>query len=41
VRNALQAAGVNPDSPQAREAMKMMQGAQQNAAPAAAPPAKQ
>jgi outer membrane receptor protein involved in Fe transport len=46
VRNALQAAGVNPDSPQAREAMKMMQGAQQNAAPAPAPapaaaPAKQ
>jgi hypothetical protein len=46
VRNALQAAGVNPDSPQAREAMKMMQGAQQNAAPApapapATPPAKQ
>jgi outer membrane receptor protein involved in Fe transport len=46
VRNALQAAGVNPDSPQAREAMKMMQGAQQNAAPAptpapaAPPPAK-
>jgi outer membrane receptor protein involved in Fe transport len=30
VRNALQAAGVNPDSPQAREAMKMAQGMQQN-----------
>jgi hypothetical protein len=28
VRNALQAAGVNPDSPAAREAIKMMQGAQ-------------
>jgi outer membrane receptor protein involved in Fe transport len=28
VRNALQAAGVNPDSPAAREAMKMMQPAQ-------------
>ena len=36
VRNALQSAGVNPDSPQAREAMKMMQGAQP-APPAPAP----
>ncbi|MFL6710336.1 MAG: hypothetical protein ACJ8HI_19205, partial [Massilia sp.] len=37
VRNALQSAGVNPDSPQAREAMKMMQGAQ--TPPPPAPPA--
>src|SRR5450830_1051979 len=38
VRNALQSAGVNPDSPQAREAMKMMQGVQTPPpAPTAAP----
>ncbi len=39
VRNALQSAGVNPDSPQAREAMKMMQAAQPapKATPAPAP----
>ncbi|MDL2355134.1 MAG: TonB-dependent receptor [Pseudomonadota bacterium] len=44
VRNALQSAGVNPDSPAAREAMKMMQGQAQPApqatpAPAVTPPA--
>jgi outer membrane receptor protein involved in Fe transport len=33
VRNALQAAGVNPDSPAAREAMRMAQGMQQGAQP--------
>jgi outer membrane receptor protein involved in Fe transport len=38
VRNALQSAGVNPDSPAAREAMKMMQGQQQGqGTPAPAP----
>ncbi|MGJ7916615.1 TonB-dependent receptor domain-containing protein [Massilia sp. LXY-6] len=42
VRNALQAAGVNPDSPAAREAMRMAQGMQQGQgstaeAPKAAP----
>lgn len=40
VRNALQSAGVNPDSPAAREAMKMMQGqgqGQGQPAPAPAP----
>ncbi len=45
VRNALQSAGVNMDSPAAREAMKMMQGAQPPAPatppspPAVTPPA--
>jgi hypothetical protein len=41
VRNALQSAGVNPDSPQAREAIKMMQGAQPANPPAQAPAAVQ
>jgi outer membrane receptor protein involved in Fe transport len=41
VRNALQAAGVNPDSAAAREAMKMMQGQQASSPTPASPPAQQ